>query len=82
MKRKTKVTKEAFLAGQVSFIIECKMLVKYKDSGCPTITCTIGNHHIERELLDLGASVNLLQYSVYLQLGLGELKPTPDTSIS
>jgi hypothetical protein len=29
-----------------------------------------------RALLDLGASVNLLPYSVYLQLGLGELKPT------
>jgi hypothetical protein len=27
-------------------------------------------------LLDLGASVNLMSYSVYLQLGLGELKPT------
>jgi hypothetical protein len=29
--------------------------------------------------LDLGASVNLLPYSVYLQLGLGELKPTTMT---
>ena len=27
-------------------------------------------------MLDLGASVNLLPYSVYKQLGLGELKPT------
>jgi hypothetical protein len=27
-------------------------------------------------LLDLGASVNLMPYSVYLQLGLGEIKPT------
>ena len=27
-------------------------------------------------LLDLGASVNLLPYSVYKQLGLGELQPT------
>ena len=26
--------------------------------------------------MDLGASVNLLPYSVYKQLGLGELKPT------
>ena len=26
-------------------------------------------------MLDLGASVNLLHFSVYLQLGLGELKP-------
>ena len=30
-------------------------------------------------LLDLGASVNLLPYSVYKQLGLGELKPTAIT---
>ena len=27
-------------------------------------------------MLDLGASVNLLPYSLYKQLGLGELKPT------
>jgi hypothetical protein len=34
---------------------------------------------IERALLDLGASVNLLSYSVYMQLGLGKLKPTSMT---
>ena len=34
---------------------------------------------MERALLDLGASVNLLPYSVYKQLGLGELKPTSIT---
>jgi hypothetical protein len=39
----------------------------------------IGVSQIERALLDLGASVNLLPYSVYLQLGLGELKPTTMT---
>ena len=31
---------------------------------------------IDKALLDLGASVNLLSYLVYKQLGLGELKPT------
>ena len=31
---------------------------------------------MEKALLDLGASVNLLPYSVYKQFGLGELKPT------
>ena len=36
-------------------------------------------NQIERALLDLGASVNLLPYSVYLQLGLGEFKPTSMT---
>jgi hypothetical protein len=34
---------------------------------------------IDKALLDLGASVNLLPYSVYLHLGLGELKPTSMT---
>ncbi|KAL6349743.1 hypothetical protein AAG906_001630 [Vitis piasezkii] len=32
-----------------------------------------------KDLLDLGASVNLLPYTVYKQLGLGELKPTTIT---
>jgi hypothetical protein len=60
---------------QVSAILQCKLPLKYEDPGCPTITCMIGVSQIERALLDLGASVNLLPYSVYLQLGLGELKP-------
>ena len=33
-------------------------------------------YRINRALLDLGSSVNLLPYSVYKELGLGELKPT------
>ena len=34
---------------------------------------------MENALLDLGASINLLPYSVYKKLGLGELKPTTIT---
>ena len=34
---------------------------------------------MEKTLLDLGANVNLLTYSVYKQLGLEELKPTTIT---
>uniref|UniRef100_A0A2N9FDF3 Retrotransposon gag domain-containing protein n=1 Tax=Fagus sylvatica TaxID=28930 RepID=A0A2N9FDF3_FAGSY len=64
---------------KVSAIIQHKFPPKYKDPGCPTISCTIGDYNIERALLDLGASVNLLPFSVYLQLGLGELKPTSVT---
>jgi len=36
----------------------------------------IGEHKIEKALLDLRASVNLLPYSVFQSLNLGELKPT------
>ena len=68
--------KKAFLTEQVSAIIQCKTPVKYKDSGCPTISMNIGGICVEKALLDLGASVNLLPYSVYKKLGLEELKPT------
>ncbi|RVW85811.1 Retrovirus-related Pol polyprotein from transposon 17.6 [Vitis vinifera] len=44
-----------------------------------TISVMIGGKVVEKALLDLGASVNLLPYSVYKQLGLGELKPTSIT---
>ena len=77
VKRGLNVDKKAFLTEQVSAIIQCKTSVKYKDPGCPTILVNIGG--IEKALLDLGASVNLLSYSMYKQLGLGELKPTSIT---
>ena len=50
--------------------------MKYKDPGSPTISVNIHGTCIDKALLDLGTSVNLLPYSVYKQLGLGELKPT------
>ena len=76
VKRKLNVNKKAFLTEQVSAIIENNRPPKFKDPSCPTISCVIGNSKIEKALLDLRASVNLLPYSVYEQLGLGELKPT------
>ena len=39
----------------------------------------IDGTYVEKALLDLGVSVNLLPYSVYKQLGLGKLKPTTIT---
>ncbi|RVW91124.1 Retrovirus-related Pol polyprotein from transposon 17.6 [Vitis vinifera] len=79
IKRGLNVNKKAFLTKQVSAIIQCKSPLKYKDPGCPTISVMIGGKVVEKALLDLGASVNLLPYSVYKQLGLGELKPTSIT---
>ena len=70
------INKKAFLTEQVSSIIQCKTLLKYKDPGSPTISVNIGGTSIDNALLDLGASVNLLTYSMYKQLGLGELKST------
>ena len=79
VKRGSNVNMKAFLIEQVSAIIQCKTPVKYKDPGCPTISVNIGDTCVEKALLDLGASVNLLPYSMYKQLGLGELKHTSIT---
>jgi hypothetical protein len=79
VKRKTNVPKKVCLTEQVSYIVQCKLPIKYKDPGCPIISWMIGVSQIEKALLDLGASINLLPYLVYLQLGLGELKPTSMT---
>ena len=76
IKRKHHVKKTAFLAEQVSAVIEQKTPPKYKNPGYPTIFCQIGTHEFGQALLDLGASVNLIPYYIYLQLGLGEIKPT------
>ncbi|XP_022865447.1 uncharacterized protein LOC111385297 [Olea europaea var. sylvestris] len=74
--RKHIVKKTAFLTEQVSAVIEQRIPPKYKDPGCPTISCVIGNHEFAQALLDMGASVNLMPYSIYLLLVLGEIKPT------
>ena len=79
IKRGLNVNNKAFLTEQVSVIIQCKSPLKYKDPGCPTISVMIRGTVVEKAMLDLGASVNLLPYSVYKQLGLGELKPTSIT---
>ena len=79
VKKGLNVNKNAFLTEQVSAIIDCKTPMQYKDPGCPTISVNVGGISVEKALLDLGASVNLFSYSMYKQLGLGELKPTSIT---
>ena len=70
------IENKAFLTEQFSAIFQSKAPVRYKDLGSPTISVNIGGTSIDKALLELGASVYLLPYSVYKQLGLRELKPT------
>ncbi|RVW37836.1 Retrovirus-related Pol polyprotein from transposon opus [Vitis vinifera] len=57
----------------------CTVKRRIKLSKKAFLTEQIGDSFVERALLDLGASVNLLPYSIYKQLGLGELKATTIT---
>jgi hypothetical protein len=70
------IPKKVILTKQVSFLIQHNTPPKSKDPGTPTISCVNGNTKIKRAFLDLGAGVNLIPYSLYQQLGLGELKLT------
>jgi len=56
---------QVFLATNISELLSGLIPVKYKDPGCPTIACIIGQAEISHALLDLGASINLLPFSVY-----------------
>ena len=78
-KRRNKSQCNVLLTEQVSSILQADIPIKRKDPGCPTIPIAIAGQNFEKALLDLGASVNLLPYSVYLRLGLGDLKATPVT---
>ncbi|KAM1584562.1 hypothetical protein ACFX1Z_037528 [Malus domestica] len=73
--RKRISTKEVVKVGEnVSAILQCKLPPKCKDPGSFTILCVIGNTRFKSAKLDLGASINVMPYSIYVSMNLGELK--------
>ena len=58
----------------VSAVLQRKLPPKCKDPGSFTIPCVIGNTRFEHAMLDLGASINVMPYSIYASMNLGELK--------
>ena len=76
VKIKLGVNKKEFMTEQSTSLIRNNLPPKYKDPRSPTISIVVGNSKLRHALVDLGASVNLFPYSVYVDLGLGELKPT------
>ncbi|XP_049414650.1 uncharacterized protein LOC125877383 [Solanum stenotomum] len=59
-----------------SAIMTNDSITKREDPGDFTIPCTIGMLQFAKALCDLGASINLMPYAIYKQLGLGEPKAT------
>ncbi|XP_070045705.1 uncharacterized protein [Nicotiana tomentosiformis] len=60
---------------QVSAIVH-SMAPKLEDPGAFTIPCTIGSANFAKALCDFGASINLMPYSVFKTLGIGQPRPT------
>ncbi|KAK4729660.1 hypothetical protein R3W88_022648 [Solanum pinnatisectum] len=59
-----------------SAIMTNESITKREDLGAFTIPCIIGMLQFAKALYDLGASINLMPYAIYKQLGLGEPKAT------
>ncbi|XP_021975069.1 uncharacterized protein LOC110870173 [Helianthus annuus] len=64
------------LNGGCSAVVLNKLPGKLTDPGIFTIPCLFGNNTNTRALADLGASINLMPFSLYEKLDLGELSPT------
>ena len=59
-----------------SAVIQKRLPPKLKDPGSFIIGVTIGGEGQVRAMLDLGASINLMPFTIYKKLGLNELRPT------
>ncbi|KAK4721409.1 hypothetical protein R3W88_011642 [Solanum pinnatisectum] len=64
------------ISHRCSAIMTKELITKREDLGAFTIPCTIHMLQFAKALCDLGASINLMPYAIYKQLGLGEPKAT------
>ena len=75
-KRKFKANEKIQVNANVSAVIQKKLPPKCKDPRIFAIPCTIGDLHVESAMLDLGASINVMPYSVFQSLNVGPLEET------
>ncbi|GJZ82005.1 reverse transcriptase domain-containing protein, partial [Tanacetum coccineum] len=75
-KHKLEQILSAFLSNERSAMIQNKVLPKLGDPGSFLIPCTFGKTFSCNAFVDLGASTNLMPYSLYAKLSLETLKPT------
>ncbi|KAK5811750.1 hypothetical protein PVK06_027117 [Gossypium arboreum] len=75
-KRKMDEASHVELNAVCSSILENKLPNKLKDPGNFTIPCLIGSLDVNNALADLGASINVIPYKMFKQLGLEKPKQT------
>ncbi|GJV34292.1 reverse transcriptase domain-containing protein [Tanacetum coccineum] len=75
-KHKLKQISSTFLSDDSSAIIQNKFPLKLGDPGSFLIPCTFSKTFSYNALAYLGASINLMPYSLYAKLSLETLKPT------
>ncbi|XP_062100691.1 uncharacterized protein LOC133806615 [Humulus lupulus] len=75
-KRKLEEYETIVLTKECSAILQKKLPPKLKYPGSFTIPCSIRGSVVTKALCDLGASVNLMNLSIFHKLKLGEARPT------
>ncbi|XP_073152975.1 uncharacterized protein [Henckelia pumila] len=75
-KRKLEEHAMISLTENCSALVQNKIPPKQKDPGSFYIPCVINEVQFQKALCDLGASINLMPYSVFRKLSLGEPKST------
>ncbi|GKE06664.1 reverse transcriptase domain-containing protein, partial [Tanacetum coccineum] len=75
-KHKIEQISAAFLSDESSAMIQNKVPPKLGDPGSFLIPCNFDKTFSFNTLADLGASINLMPYSLYAKLSLETLKPT------
>ena len=78
-KRKLGDYEAVALLEECSAILQKKLPSKLKYPGSFTIPCAIGNTVLERALWDLGASINVMLWSIFKKLKLGKAHLTTVT---
>ena len=73
-KRKLDEALHVELNAVCSATLQHKLPHKLKDPGSFTIPCLIGSLDVNNALADLGASINVMPYKMFKQLGLGKPK--------
>ena len=67
------------VGGNCSAIIQRKLPKKFKDPGSVTIPCTIRKEAVNKALIDLGASIDLMPLSMCRRIGNLKIDPTKMT---
>ncbi|XP_031260625.1 uncharacterized protein LOC116118803 [Pistacia vera] len=75
-KRKFEEHERVMLTEECSALLQKKLPLKLRDPGSFNIPCTIGSFYFDKALCDLGACINLIPFSIFRKLDLGEVKST------
>ncbi|XP_076899237.1 uncharacterized protein LOC143553059 [Bidens hawaiensis] len=75
-KKKLKGTETVKVSENISAVLQKRLPPKCKDPGVFIVPCKLGNITLPRAMLDLGASINVLPYSIFKTLNVGLLKRT------